>query len=350
MRGFVPEQNAFWTMALATSFLAFFIFLGGLEIFHKNTTTYPTDLADLKALHKDQCEKPVNRGRIVEVENTLSNIGYAVAGAIILLCAWSWIAQALGATLVLLAIFSGLYHATLDPDPQVYDVVFVYAALLVLSAYISHVHIANPNFFNIGAIYWIVAAAFLPISYLVIIVLLQTAPGTTLVAYICLLLFVAAIYALAWATRASGDFAIFLFAALVMIATLAISYLARAKFGWDSTAVFPILIVLLSLQIVLLAAMAGPIRWGVVGWELALLIVVAVPGFVARLSDGYDDSAHPKWLCSPTAPIQAHAVWHLLSAGALLIGYDLVSRFQLAAGDSADRPVVLRQESAIAGQ
>jgi hypothetical protein len=194
---------------------------------------------------------------------------------------------------------------------------------------------------------WIVAAATLPVSYVLILLLLGTAPILTGVSYVCSLFFVVAIYALAGTARALGAVGAALYAPVVIVAILGLSYLARDVFGWDSDAVFPILIVLLALQIMLLAAMAGPIEWRVVGWELGLLAVVAIPGFVVRLSDGYTDDAREKWLCAPGSFPQAHAMWHLLSAAALLIGYDLIARFQLAGAPKADRPVVLRQTSAL---
>jgi hypothetical protein len=55
-----------------------------------------------------------------------------------------------------------------------------------------------------------------------------------------------------------------------------------------------------------------------------LLGVVCVAGFACRLLDG--GGANPRLLCSPKSVIQAHAVWHILSAAAILFTYEIYVR------------------------
>jgi hypothetical protein len=64
-------------------------------------------------------------------------------------------------------------------------------------------------------------------------------------------------------------------------------------------------------------------------------------GFFCRLNDGYTKEATEKLLCSPSGIFQAHAWWHILSAAALLLTYDVTT--QLERRDRpwiADRPAL----------
>lgn len=51
-----------------------------------------------------------------------------------------------------------------------------------------------------------------------------------------------------------------------------------------------------------------------------------------------------KLLCIPKGALQAHALWHMLSALALLLMYDLFNQFQKTGDETTrDQPVVLDQ-------
>jgi len=56
------------------------------------------------------------------------------------------------------------------------------------------------------------------------------------------------------------------------------------------------------------------------------MVVVGITALVVRLSDGISDG-QDKWLCSRhEGTLQAHAVWHVLSALLVLVVYDFFCR------------------------
>ncbi|MEO8134022.1 MAG: hypothetical protein ABI831_08605 [Betaproteobacteria bacterium] len=244
---------------------------------------FPTSKEELVKFHSDQCERPQSLSSVVERENTWSNLAYLLAGLLILLRARSIPAILFGANLCALALFSGLYHATLRELPQVMDVAWVYCALFAAVVF-SIYTLARLN--NSDPPWWV------------------------------------------WVGLVVG----------LDIFGLAIKRLLH----WDSTVVFIVLVGLLAIifaSVVVYSAVNGKIAsqfGGYYGWLYLLLELVGVGivagfGFMFRLGDGYDVMGKvvtEKFLCHPDSIFQAHAAWHILSAAALLLTYDIFCQFQ----------------------
>ncbi len=252
---------------------------------------FPTSRAELAKIHGDQCERPRSSSSVVEPENTWSNLAYLLAGLLILLRARSLPAILFGANLCVLALFSGLYHATLRDLPQVMDVAWVYCALFAAILF--------------------------------------------------------ALYTLARLNRTDPPW--WVWVGLVVILDI-LGFVIKRWFGWDSTIVFIVLVVLMTLLLVCLvvsSAVQGKITaqfgrdygWLYLSLELLVVSAVAGLGFMFRLGDGYTvkgGNVTEKFLCHPDSFFQAHALWHILSAVALLLAYDLFCQFQQ--GNNIARP------------
>jgi hypothetical protein len=336
-------------MGVACGLLFFFIFLMILSMTHDYQAAIPTDLAGLKALHEDQCEHPIH-GWVVEVQNTLSNAGYAIAGALILFRVQTWAGLLYGINLLLLSVASGLYHATLDNDlPRTLDVGWVYAVLLSLSAFAAYVHVQAEKPLNVPWWVWVVST----VGW---VVLLVATIGSShgLIALLCMTVFVVVLTALCYlAANVLAELKYVVIPALFLGIPL-FGVLMRDKGHFNSTDVFIILIGLLLIQFLFVFTTARsasfPLRWRLLGWELALLVGFLIPGFAFRLLDGYDGdppNVKEKLLCVPTSAFQPHAHWHLLGAVALLLSYDLLVQFQQAnLGRKWDQTVLLPDEAA----
>jgi len=218
---------------------------------------------------------------ILEPWNAWSNLAYLAAGLLILFRDWRrWLfGWAVGLNLVLLALFSGLYHGSLQSFPQALDVNWIYAVMLCLIIYAAeglthrHLHQWIPGPWK----NWVIFAG-VEVGVVVLTVLKSTN---------------------VWAP--------------------------------DSTTVFIALVLELANLVVLslyLMWQREPDVWG--SWETwffpCLIAVLAGAAFFFRLMDGWNDDGTAKRLCSPTAAIQAHALWHILGAGALLFTFDYFAR------------------------
>jgi hypothetical protein len=91
-----------------------------------------------------QCKPPLNFAQssplcgtatIVEPQNTWSNFAYLLAGILILFRRPSVMGTVVGIQFCLIALFSGLYHASLANIWQAFDVAWIYTLLLSLIAY-----------------------------------------------------------------------------------------------------------------------------------------------------------------------------------------------------------------------
>ena len=344
-------------LGLVCGLLFFMVFVIVVSIAHHNTTDYlpenvPLTEAQqdniLAQYHDDQCEKPKNRASIVERENTLSNVGYAVAGAAICIFGTAWAAQFLGINLLLLSITSGLYHATLTHTPQILDVGSVYAVLLMLSTYVSFAHTRATSPYA--------APVWLPIVMGIVIVTVGVVLSLTentsdkrihnLIGTVSLPVIVVAINFACYACRRFNGWVVWVVAIVLFAAIPTVGILMRSDFGWDSTVVFILLVLLLPAQLIYLiytARSCGSLIW----WEIGAIVAVLAPAFVLRLTDGYNTSGAPPHLtatrhalCDPDFFIQPHALWHIFSALGLLLAYDLVAQFQRD-DDSGRVPTVL---------
>ena len=260
--------------------------------------TFSYDIRQLADLHGDQCEKPRSKSSVVEPANAWSNLAYMLAGILILLRARSLPGILFGANLCALALFSGFYHATLKGLPQIMDVAWVYAALF--SAILFGVYTLL-RAFGVELWWWL---------------------WTILVIFLDIL-----------------------------------GLLIRRSFGWDSTVVFIVLVVLMTLiliGIIITSAVQGKVArqfgadygWWYLSLELLGVAAIAGVGFMFRLGDGYAKDSRgnivENFLCNPDSIVQSHALWHILSAAALLLAYDLFTQFQ-SGNDIArpDQPTVL---------
>jgi hypothetical protein len=347
--GLVPEKSHMWALGFAVGVLAFFIFLTALAIGHRNSTVYPQDDQHLASFHSDQCERPVDQGWMAEVQNTLSNVGYALAGMLILLRVRSWAGHLLGLNLLLLSFMSALYHATLTETPQKLDVAWVYAALLALQVYASFVHVQAENPFRVSPGIWIGCGC----GWVVLAaILLFGFHAKEFVGLVCLTVFVATAEALCFLSRKAAPVLAWVLAPALLLGIPVFGYLIKDTFNWDSDAVFPILTVLLIMQLALIFASTNALKWELVGWELLPIVLTLAFGLFFRLADGYGTNSlgfvDRKLLCHPDWWFfQAHANWHLLSAAALLLSYDLLVQFQRRSGDQAlDRTVIFPERSA----
>lgn len=354
----ISQRAPAWLLGLVGGLLFFLVFVGAVSIIHIGTKAYPQ--ADshltpqqqdnvLAQYHDDQCERPRSGAAIAEWQNTLSNFGYAVVGALICLYGTHWVAQLLGLNLIILSVTSGLYHATLDHGPQVADVGSVYAVLLALSAYVSLSHTRAPRPYAVPVWLPIVIGAVV-VTAGVILSLTQRNPENrlpNLIGTAALPVIVVAINLALYACRYIDRRLVFVVAPVLFIGIPVLGLLMRSTFGWDSTAVFILLVMLLTGQLVYLIVTARSCAPRI-GWEIGAIVAVLVPSFVLRLSDGYatsrvDDQlvATRHLLCAPDSFIQPHALWHVLSAAGLLLAYDLVAQFQRDDAADARVPTVL---------
>lgn len=286
----IENKGTMWLIAGAIVGGAMIVLIV-LSLVLSSTKMYPSEDKHLTMFHSDQCERPHSRSSVAEPENSWSNLAYLLAGVLVLLRARSLMGILFGVNLCLLAITSGLYHATLTHTTQVLDVVWVYAALFALIVYGSYV-ISRQNDFGVPTWAWIAISAVLTVLA------------------ICI----------------------------------------RAWWVWDSTIVFVVLVAVLAVLVLssILASMSLSTQFGGtcaschLTLELMIIGVIAIVGFTCRLGDGYDNSEGVrKFLCNPDGAIQAHALWHILSAAALLLTYDLFAQLLRGMqGGPTDRPTV----------
>jgi len=314
---------------------------------------FPSDAQGLYDLHKDQCESPRSAGLFAEPENTWSNFAYFLAGVLVFLRARTSIGRISGLNLVLLAIMSGWYHASLSHDlAQRLDVAGIYAVLFSVILMGGNVTIRSGKPWLIGW-WWLGVGVVQAAAFLAAVALTDFAHA--LVPFVALSVFIIPGFAvLAFLTRKAlkSPLLSWIWWGTVIIVLGLFGYLIRAKLGWDSDAVFPIFIGNLAASLIVLIANAQrddpasdvfqakifePLNWWIM--ELVVLVVVAGGAFFVRLCDGYSAPGVLKPLCSPGSVIQAHAVCHVLSALALLLTYDLITQFNQSSV-TGDKPAV----------
>jgi hypothetical protein len=351
MIGFQPTRTITWGMGVSVALLIFFIFLAGVAIFYGSSIDFPQLDKGLDLFHDDQCERPRDHSWIVELQNTLSNAGYALAGTLILLRAGTWAGHLFGANLLILGLMSALYHATLSHDtPQVLDVAWVYAALLALSVYASYVLMQRRQPLNIPILAAIISGSLWLVLGLTVTVLYG---GKGFVAFASLSVFVVGAGLLCFLFDRFLPSLVWILILVLGIGIPVFGLLIKLKLHWDSDPVFAILIVLLIIQLVFLLAGAEKLDGGRMAWELPVIVTPLIIGLICRLGDGYNVAGQGetrivtrKFLCDPDSVFQAHAHWHLLGAAALLLGYDLLSQFQTRRGKDSDKAVIFPDSAA----
>ncbi|KQU97662.1 hypothetical protein ASC89_20535 [Devosia sp. Root413D1] len=346
MIGFQPGRTISWAMGVSIGLLAFFVFLAGVSILHDNDTVYPRDDNGLYAYHDDQCERPVDQGWMVEVQNTISNAGYVVVGVLILMRAGSWAGLLFGLNLVILGAMSALYHATLGREvPQTVDVAWVYAALFSLQVYIASVHLQAREPWRLsGAWPAIIGLALMGVGVLAFL-LFQFSGVGAFFAFTALVFAFTALCFLIRKVMAEVEWLGWVFVAVTAVGIGVLGVLIKTETGWSSTTLFVIIVGLLIVQ--LLVLFAGEKTPKGLGGQLAWIGGLLFVGAVFRLFDGYEDNAPGpaidatrKLLCNPDLVVQPHALWHLIGAAALLLAYDLVTQFQATGQTSVDKPLI----------
>jgi hypothetical protein len=305
MIGAVPDKPKMWALGSSIGVLVFFVFLIALAMLHRGTVTYPQDNVGLSKFHQDQCERPVSKSWMAEVHNTISNVGYALAGVLILLRVRSWAGHLFGLNLILLSIMSGLYHATLRSTPQDLDVAWVYAALLSLSIYVSYTHTQERDPFDVPIAVWIACgvgwAVLFGLSFLF---------NKGFITLLMMSLFVVAATAICYVLEKFPTFLNYVVPVVLLIAIPLLGYGMKVDFHWDSTWVFAALVALIIMQVVLVIASASKVKWRMVVPELLVIGGVFGIGLLFRLGDGYQNDAlkTPKFLCSPDSFPSARAL------------------------------------------
>ena len=330
---------------------------------------------ELSCIHGDQCERPGDRKYFAETQNTLSNLAYLLFGICALVRAGRYGApmrtrpgaMMFGLSLCFLAICSGYYHATLnydntvaaeggalryivdktlrchdserhDSSPQVLDMVGVYVVLIALflcgveSLYKKKIASAECCAKVAGIGFGIVLPALAFIAFTV----LQAASEQSVGGALAGLLFASmlavpaglALLRLAVGNKDLNAVLMWLLSFLGLVFTAAVAYVIKPVLHWDSTYVF-------AAMTLMLAAVVG-VNWSfsvnrLPGPEIVILGTVFLLGAAPRLLDGYlPDNATlvvlQKDFCSPDGFIQAHAVWHVLSALALALTFDLIEK------------------------
>jgi hypothetical protein len=212
--------------------------------------------------------------------------------------------------------------------------------LLSATLYAAFIRVQVPRPYNLALAVWLVLGG---IWGCLAVLLALIFNAKVLLAFFAISLLVAGMEALCYLCRQlvpALGLPVFLF---FLIGIPPLSYLARDKFGWDSDAVFAILAIVLLLQMTLIITSNLPVRFWLLAGEIGLLVALFGLGLVARLGDGYETGASVtrKFLCHPDGLLQAHGQWHLISAAALLILYDVLVQFGHNPPETSDRTVLL---------
>lgn len=230
------------------------------------TSTFDGDIANLR--REDQCERLRIDSIVLEPQNTWSNLGYLAAGLFIVYRSRKLRGIAAGAFLCVTGIASGMYHAVpVNYTLQKLDVASIYWLLLALIGY----------------------------AILSLEVHFHARERDVLVEKLLIAL------------------------ALVVGAFMAVAELL------DSTVAVPLMV--LALLVLLVAGLFAPSRqirplsYREVGGYVMGMLMLGSFATVFRLGDGYG-----RVLCDPNGPFQFHALWHLFSAGLLLVAYDYFTR------------------------
>jgi len=255
---------------------------------------------NLTLIRPDQCEAPHYGSLIVEPENTWSNFGYLLAGLLILFRRPRLLGIAVGVNFCIIAVTSGFYHASLEPYAQSFDVAWIYALLLSVIAYAfeaMRIRYSQRRFPR-----WLTMVLFgVPIAFAVVVGILKAngiefdSTSATIVLLVIL-------------TVPVG---------LILLDRFLLTY-------WRFLLDVPIIAPLFRWMEVINRSDFGGREWLGTGVRCAfavLILVSAGASFFLRLTDGCGNL-----LCYPHSPIQAHASWHVLGAGALWWTFDFLGQ------------------------
>lgn len=271
-----------------TTITAFFVvaFLGLVLGSSLPRNLHPTRGDQCEPLATDKDSKAV----VLESQNTWSNWGYLLAGALILYRSRNLIGAAVGLNLAFEFLFSALYHSKLTASMQFIDVAWIYVLLLSLIACAVQCVVTGlhdpareteiPVFNN-----WrfLVALGIAAASIFLGILTRVIHPDSTITT-------------------------------LFLAATLAV--VIWFKYLWK-------------LMSSILRFIWPP---ELPDWRLAdtiaviLTFVFGIPALACRFSDGPDHILF-NWCSRDEGTLQAHAVWHVTSAMLVLVTYDFLGHY-----------------------
>lgn len=255
------------------------VFLG--TVMAKGFSTNPA------ATRGEQCELLAStsdpKAAVLEPQNTWSNLGYFLAGTLILYRSRNLLGAAVGLNLAFEFLFSGLYHAKLTETMQTIDVAWIYVLLLSVIAYAIQ---------SLFAREWATKTSYPRL----------TAPVVTAVIIVLLVIGLGILMGLLKNSLFESTKTTLALVALLFI-FLIIAVIVAAVRGGESTAV-------------------NLVMTGVV------ILATGIPTLFFKFSDGAGNRFlfFPN-LCCSKADMQAHAAWHILSALMVAIAYDFFANF-----------------------
>jgi predicted membrane channel-forming protein YqfA (hemolysin III family) len=382
----VSNKVLMWVLASAVVFVLAALMII-VQAAGSGNMRYDRSDAALYCVHSDQCERPASDKPIAEIQNTLSNLAYLFFGICVLVRAFRPGAPAaarpgpvmFGAALCFLAVCSAYYHGTLNhvgtvgvggalravnpangscpaslphsDAPQLLDIVGVYLALIMLFLHgIDRLLWKNIAAASTGSK---TAAALggLVFVLLAVVAALVAGGGVAMAVGLPFMLVILAAFVLAGNVAGDKDvhwlkWTIWIVCALIVAF---LSVLMKSSLHWDSTAIFASMAVLLAgaLAVNWLFA-ANPPPWP----EFVVLTAVFLFGIAPRLLDGYDwdqpaMQLFRKGFCSPDGFVQAHAMWHVISALALALTYDLLEKSIRGGREGSPGTVLLPPDNAL---
>jgi len=272
-----------WRRVLTVGVLVLFFVVGFLGLvlgkgLSRNPDPQREDQCELLATNSDR------GAAVLEPQNTWSNFGYLVAGAIILYRSRTLLGAMVGVNLEFEFLFSSLYHSKLTSGFQTIDVAWIYVLLLSLIAY---------------GIQSLLSSEFS---------LFAEWPQET----------------------AYPTFTPPVFIALGICAIVIVAGILMELLGFESTLTTLLLVAVVAVLLaggLILAAVRGG-RAGAIVVIVVQIVAVGIPTLIFKFSDGKGNHFFffPN-LCCPKASLQSHSGWHLLSAVMVAIAYDFFANF-----------------------
>ena len=343
---------------------------------HRNSLA----LVSEACLHRsDQCEAISQKHPWAEPENTISNVGYLIAGIAVIarslragFGSGRLPALAVGISFVLLALCSGYYHATLndiskagkgevctEPSPefsQILDIACVYLTMLSMLCFGIDKVLRKTLDVSLLSVLMIAISLVVALAgfWLVPGLISAAAPPSagdgpnrwfmTGVA----IWFVCGLWAAVFASMIRGNAAawiVWVLCGVMFVFNTGFGTAMKVMFHFDSAFVFVVMVgpmlALLAMNMIIPNGPGGA-AWRISFVELGLTLSVFAIGIAVRLGDG---NGHP--LCKADGWFQAHAIWHLMSALALLLTFDLIEKS--GAGSSGSGPALLPAVGSLAG-
>jgi hypothetical protein len=243
----------------------------------------------LTIIRGDQCEAPNYDSDVLEFQNTWSNFAYIGAGLFILYRRPGLLGLAVGVNLCCLFLFSAMYHATLQPLTQAFDVGWIYAVILSLIVYALASMLARYGDRHLQMPIQIAAAA-TPTAIGFIVSILK--------------------YIDVWHADSTAVTIVLLGVLLVPVLIVSMDWLWL--YAWN-----------LKLLKSVKNSLSGRDQLGM-RQRLLFLVYIVMPTLlcaVFRFRDGCG-----KAQCNPRATFQAHALWHILGAISLAMTYDFFAQ------------------------